>query len=394
MFFTFLSKENVHKLDTSVMFEYSPEQVLFYYYNSYINISLSSYNNLKNYCLEEDYSNNCIYEWICFLDEDIKAMEDLVAFEQNDFLDYIGPYYYLKTNTRVYFSKTDSIESERLTAKDLDTILGLHVTPETNIEAHQYNKTRKNNRKNPRGKSELIKDINMCLTSLNEIEKINKHINYLNKILEQRNQIINQEVISPLEPDTLPLKPEKSEDPEPQEKSKFLSFPRFKQKQVYRDGSQYNHDMKVYIIRYREYEKACDRYKKALGDWKEAEKEFENNSLSDIYDLEAKLKSTNKTLKIYNSILKKSFIHTDYQDLVTLNTFKNYLETGRANDIQDCMNLYEEERHWTEIKLSQERIENTIYMLQNDHEYIKLADNKVNDLISKINNKNKVMVEA
>ena len=58
-------------------------------------------------------------------------------------------------------------------------------------------------------------------------------------------------------------------------------------------------------------------------------------------------------------------VHADYQDINTLSAFKHYLETGRANDLQDCMNLFEEERHWDEIKASQERIENTIYFLQN-----------------------------
>ena len=83
-----------------------------------------------------------------------------------------------------------------------------------------------------------------------------------------------------------------------------------------------------------------------------------------IEEAAAKLKTAQGLLDMYQFILDKSYIHKNYHQINSISTCKHYLETGRANDLQDCMNLYEEERHWREIKASQERIENTIYFLQ------------------------------
>jgi hypothetical protein len=70
-----------------------------------------------------------------------------------------------------------------------------------------------------------------------------------------------------------------------------------------------------------------------------------------------------------------------YQDIKSLQTFKHYLETGRANDLQDCMNLFEEERHWHDIKASQERIENTIYFMQSNDEGLRFASEHIEQLL-------------
>ncbi|NLB88117.1 MAG: hypothetical protein GX790_02665 [Syntrophomonadaceae bacterium] len=105
----------------------------------------------------------------------------------------------------------------------------------------------------------------------------------------------------------------------------------------------------------------------------------------DIDVAEEKLKKANSILEIYNTILSKSFIHPDYQEISTLETFKYYLETGRANDLQDCMNLFEEERHWKEIKASQNRIENTIYFLQSETDLTRFADENINLYLRRFN---------
>ena len=82
--------------------------------------------------------------------------------------------------------------------------------------------------------------------------------------------------------------------------------------------------------------------------------------------MESKAKTARAGLVIYNNILNKSIIHADYRNRESLIHFKYYLETGRAAEIQECMNLYEEERHWAEIKESQARIENTISLMRSD----------------------------
>jgi hypothetical protein len=46
------------------------------------------------------------------------------------------------------------------------------------------------------------------------------------------------------------------------------------------------------------------------------------------------------------------------------------------------MNIYEEERLWTEIKASQERIENTIHFLQYENDALNLASEETARLIA------------
>lgn len=88
-----------------------------------------------------------------------------------------------------------------------------------------------------------------------------------------------------------------------------------------------------------------------------------------------------QALELYNTILDKSSVHADYQDVKILETFRYFLETGRASDLQECMNLYEEEKHWQEIKASQERIENTIYFLQNSSDQGLIASEQLDLLL-------------
>ena len=105
--------------------------------------------------------------------------------------------------------------------------------------------------------------------------------------------------------------------------------------------------------------------------------------MQDINQAEAQLANTRQMLNIYNSAISRSPVHQSYQDIKTLNTFKQYLETGRANDLQDCMNLFEEERHWHEIKASQERIENTIYFLHNSDDGLRFANEHIDRLLGR-----------
>jgi hypothetical protein len=145
--------------------------------------------------------------------------------------------------------------------------------------------------------------------------------------------------------------------------------------------------MKVYFIRYREYEKACDRFKEALECWVALAGPFTDTCMKDIEYSEQNLKNARRILSVYNNIISRSYVHIDYQDIRTLSTFRHYLETGRCIDLQDCMNVWSDEKHWSEIKASQERIENTIYFLQNDSEYTRFADQKINEMLKNISPK-------
>lgn len=391
MFFSLVNKENFNRIAFSIMLKYKPEEVLYYFLNSYIEISLKDYLQIKK--MEEDMEElpEAILDWLNLFDNEIDACGDLLFLEGNDYLERIGPYYFNPHNIRFYFSKKSIAENEDLQANDLSTLYEIQHRPVINVELQKYYKLQKsNNYINKKNKDNILNDISYCIASLDTIEAINKHINYLNKMLNSRYEILEQDELFPSEPDLLPEKPNKIDTPEEKNLKLFgLSFPRKKN-----IDNKHNHETKVYLIRYREYEKACDRYKLALENWAKDKESFLRKCKHDIRKLEAKHKSAQKVLEICNSILTSSLIHPDYQDMESLKLFKNYLETGRADDTQDCMNLFEEEKLWLEIKASQERIENTIHFIQNANEEEYVAELKINELLLRVQKKDKLLLEA
>lgn len=371
MFFTFLNKENPNHIDFSVFASYDPEKVLFYYYNSSIHIPLQYYLNLT----EESPPGSPSQTWLTFFEDELNVIEDMETFISNEHLDVIGPYYYPPTNTCFYFTKGKP--GEIITAEDLSLLQSMQKSPDIDKEVHAYYKARKNSKKPYKTREELLKDINMCITSLKETEILNRHINYLNKFLESRSQILEQEEIMPPKPDNIPLKPQKPEKLSPGKEN--LIFFNFSKKTKAKDSELYHQERKIYFIRYREYEKACDRYKEVLKDWDAFKQDFIDKCLSQVQEAETRLKHAHRALDIYNTIIEKSYIHTEYQEIKTLEAFKHYLETGRADNLQDCMNIFEEEKYWHEIRESQYRIENTIYFLQN----AKLGDYLEEEILKK-----------
>ena len=389
MFFTFLNKDNPSYPDISLMTNYFPDVVLSYFHDSLLKIPLTTYLQLQQIAAENTNAGAPIREWELFFAE-INLDADVDNFSNSQYLQTIGPYYYPLTNTRIYLNKDTPTLEELLTSEDLDYLTSLEYTPELHPELYSYYKSRRSNKKAAKNIAELIKDINMCLTTLGEIEKLNRHINFLNKFLEQRYAVVEAEDLQPSEPDNLPVKPMK-EDEKDLPVSNLIPFNLIvnrKRKQHEKDNSNnFNHDMKVYIIRYREYEKACDRFKAVLENWSNYYESLMDSCFRDIEMAELNIKKSHKHLQIYNTILVKSFIHSIYQDTETLSTFRHYLETGRAHNLQECMNLYEEECHWSEIKAGQERIENTIYFLQGTNEDYRTASEHIDQVIKRVTNK-------
>lgn len=195
--------------------------------------------------------------------------------------------------------------------------------------------------------------------------------------------MIDQTELCPAEPDNSPVKPTRNETVNSLADNiiSFSRVNRWKKRSAIDEGSRFNHEMKVYIIRYREYEKACERYKMALEDWSLTSQALLDNCLNEIKKVEDMLKAAKGKEDIYLSILNRSPIHNDYQNLDTLAMFKYFLETGRASSLQECMNLFEEEKHWNEIKAGQDRIENTIYFLQNCSEPGRLASEELDAIV-------------
>ena len=383
MFATFLNKEDRHSLDLSAFINYSPEQLMFYYYNSWINISMDTYLQMKEW-LANGYGNSSNLEaWLNLIEEEMHVESDLLNLQENEYLNSIGPYYFGPTCTQFYFSKLYTIEHEPLTSSDFAFLFNFNNIPHANKHLQKYSSSRKITKKIARNKDELIRDITMCILSLEQIENTNRFNSYLSLLLEERNGILAAYDTLPPEPAPVPDKPFKpAEPPSTLDRLLTMGISKRKQKDYQKKCSDYNRNMKIYFIRCREYEKACDRYKEALHDWNQYRGDFLKKCQHDLQELDDKRNEAQALLDIYHYIINKSFVHSNYQKLETLNSFKRYLETGRANDIQDCMNIYEEEQLWTEIKASQERIENTIHFLQSENDALSLASEQTARLIA------------
>ena len=365
MFLTFLHKEDCHFLDLSVFINCSPDKILFYYYNSFIRINLETYHQMKEWAQNDDSPKACLNQWLELLEAETGSRDDLITLHENEYLNEIGPYYYGPTNTRFYYYKLSTMSNEPLTSVDFGALFNLNKTPAIDKKLQKYYKMRKNIKKSTRNREDLLCDLDMCLEALHQIARMNRHRDYLNLLLNQRNKLVLQEDILPVEPEAITAKPQKPEEPQLTFSSLLaLNLSKTRHLEYVKACSDYNRRMKIYLIRYREHEKACERYKLALQNWDENHLQLVEKSLEHIEEANAKLKTAQGLVEMYQFILDKSFIHKNYQQISPLTTCKNYLETGRANDLQACMNLYEEERYWREIKASQDRIENTIHFLQ------------------------------
>jgi|LFRM01.1.fsa_nt_gb hypothetical protein len=377
MFYPFLNKEHPDYLDSSVLLNALPRQVLYYYYQGAVKITDEVYLTLQQVSFDDSVLSDMARVWLNLIEDYLEAESDLQTFVNSPYLKTIGPYYYPETNTRFYFCKQQPEPAQVLTAFDLEVLFNLDQPVIINRELQQYAKGRKTKKTSV---ADLIRELDMLILALQEIEQINRHTNYLRKFLDHRYAIVEQEDLLPCEPDEIPDKPVK----ESERLDNLIPFSRVRsslRKKQEQEGSRYNYDVKVYFIRYREYEKACDRYKRVLENWSMYQQALYDRCFQDISEAEAKMQKAHKALDLYNTVLDKSAIHSDYQDIKTLEMFRYFLETGRANDLQECINLYEEERHWQEIKASQERIENTIYFLQNSTEQGLVANEQLDLLL-------------
>ncbi len=376
MFISFLNKSAPQCLDLSVLTAYRPEQVMFYLFSTDLSITLDNYLRLKDLQNDEELSP-CASRWVALINNILEAEEDLQLLFTNEYLDFIGPYYYPPANARFYFCKTPPGPAETLTLQDIDLFWQLQEIDSPEASVQTYGRSKKGSKRFSRNKDEILRDVKMCLIAIGEIEKLHKKINFWEKIYQHRLQLIDEPDLLPSEPDQAPVKPDK---PGAEGKGKLLLFSR------QRSGGQrskniYQHQLKIYYIRYREYEKACDRFKAVLEKWPEMRIDFFNRCGQDLDLAAERLLTARQHMELYEAIIAKSMVHQDYQDANTLTTFQSYLDTGRAGDLQECMNLFEEECLWNELKAGQTRIENTIYLLQNDNVHLHRAQAHIDDYL-------------
>jgi hypothetical protein len=119
----------------------------------------------------------------------------------------------------------------------------------------------------------------------------------------------------------------------------------------------YQHQLKIYYMYYRVYEKACDRYKTACVESRETLAGIEGFLRQDIRSLETRQQTARTIAEKYHARLRRSPIHSSYQEHHALRQFLAYLHTGRALTLKECMNLLEEEKRWQQLHHAQERLE-------------------------------------
>lgn len=379
MFFTFLNKEENKYLDLSVFMQYSPQDLLYFYYGRSISVNLRLYQQMKEWSQNETGNSSSLKKWLQLIDGELEIGDDLLLLEEDPYIDILGPYYYLPTNTSFYFTLPEE-KVELITAADIDQLYNFMIIPPINKDLERYQLSRKNAKKSARNREELLRDIRYCQLALREIEALSRHINFMNKLQSHSTDLINDEFFAPEKPEFKEKKPNKYQNPEPH-LNKIIPFANKLIKSKPDVNENFQQELKEYYIKYREYEKACDRYKEALSQWPDYRDKIAFFWRHDLMKIDKKKHAALKNMHIYNDILLKSFVHGNYQEYTTLTTFESYLNTGRATNLQDCMNLYEEEKRWEEVKLSQTRIENSIHYIQTDTESMIYAEQELNDLM-------------
>ena len=109
MFFTFLNKEEPRFLDQSVMLAYKPAEVLYYFYNRPLYITLNDFYAIELELASGSEQADNAHSWFNLIEEQLQAVESLIPFSQNDFLVTLGLYYYPVTNSCFYFIKIDRL---------------------------------------------------------------------------------------------------------------------------------------------------------------------------------------------------------------------------------------------------------------------------------------------
>ena len=118
MFARILNKENGHCLDLSTFINCSPEDVLFYYKHSHIEIGLDTYRQMQEWKELGDSLKPFLDQWLDLIHDEIGAGPDLLILQENEHLNSIGPYYYPETNTRFFFARSSQGRGEPLTSND------------------------------------------------------------------------------------------------------------------------------------------------------------------------------------------------------------------------------------------------------------------------------------
>ncbi|NSW83541.1 MAG: hypothetical protein HPY90_09770 [Syntrophothermus sp.] len=126
--FSHLIGKPLKRYDISVFENYPPEAILEYHHHRDLEIEFQTYRLLKEKASCQESENPVVASWVSFFDEVLKAKEDLEMNLDNSFLPVLGPYYYPRTNTTVFFTSYTPA-AECVNATDLQYLCSLAEPP-------------------------------------------------------------------------------------------------------------------------------------------------------------------------------------------------------------------------------------------------------------------------
>lgn len=358
--------------DLSVYLAYPPEKLLPFWYGQTLTLPLSVWQELKVQAARagEDSQLPCI-RWIRFIETELHAADELYLLENNEELSAIGPFYDLPDKVSFCFRRHPDKDFPTLGAEEffqrgqaLHTFVPLE--PLLQRMAGQRSKTTKRTILQP---EELTREIQVCLAALAEKDRLQQQAESVKKDLRLfHSALLHSPILAP-EPVLQQEMPKPSPPVSPELMAKSPSGLRNRLLHLLRSRKPSgimppNPRRRQYFLSLRVYENACERYKTALEHWPVFEPEFRTKVETLRKTAETRLSQTEKGIRLCSDILSRSLIHSIYQQPGILKTFLRYLETGRAIHLQSCINLYEEEQRWNDLKSSQLKIENTLLSWQ------------------------------
>ncbi len=135
--FSQLIGKPMKRYDVSVFENYPPDKILQYHHHQSLEIEFQTYRHLKNIASDAESENPTVASWLSFIDEVLKAKNDLETCFEGHPSTVLGPYYYTRTNTAVYFTPAQPA-AEAITLEDLHYLSSLAEPPVPNNTVVKY----------------------------------------------------------------------------------------------------------------------------------------------------------------------------------------------------------------------------------------------------------------
>ncbi len=346
--------------DLSVYLTFPPEKVLPFFYGQSLYLPLQVWQALQKEDAEAPKSAALSCRAWLRLIRHLGAEEALRLLEKNPGLQTVGPFYHLPDKVSFFFPlyAAAPVFSAAVLA-EWQQVLEAFIPPAPELSRFLTQRPQVSKR---RGLSseELLKELALCQTVLAERQRLQTLCGYV-KAFAANCAAARMQALT-LTPEPVLTRPV-PETPVPREREPL----RQRLRQILSPAPMAissSPERHTYFLSLRLYDQACTRYKEARGKWPSRQESFYRKVAAAEKKARAKLALAEKAMQLCASVLEQTVIHPCYQQPEILSTFAGYLETGRAAQLKACINLYEEERHWQELKTSQHRIEQTILSWQ------------------------------